>query len=111
MGAMGALSVGVLFGFCNILDNVKSYIIKTTITILIADPDVSILKIKGLNYGGRESSTATSENTCKQKKHHQENIFISLTAGGANAHNTNKEFYLQHVSLFGCVVSMCCQID
>ncbi len=31
---MRALSVGVLFGFCNILDNVKSHIVKTTITIL-----------------------------------------------------------------------------
>ncbi len=25
----------------------------------------------------------------------QENIFISLTAGAASAHNTNKEFYFQ----------------
>ncbi len=31
---MRALSVGVLFGFCNILDIVKSHIVKTTITIL-----------------------------------------------------------------------------
>ncbi len=44
-------------------------------------------------YGGRESSTR-----CNFKKHmqiekapaNQENIFIILTADGANAHNTNK---------------------
>ncbi len=44
-------------------------------------------------YGGRESSTR-----CNFRKHMQiekapankENIFISLTADGANAHNTNK---------------------
>ncbi len=31
---MRALSVGVWFGSCNILENVKSHIVKTTITIL-----------------------------------------------------------------------------
>ncbi len=44
-------------------------------------------------YGGRESSTR-----CNFRKHiqiekvaaNQENIFISLTAGGENAYNTNK---------------------
>ncbi len=45
------------------------------------------------SYGGRESSTR-----CDFRKHmqiekapaNQENIFISLTADGENAHNTNK---------------------
>ncbi len=31
---MRALSVGILFGVCNILDNVKSHIVKKTITML-----------------------------------------------------------------------------
>ncbi len=62
------------------------------------------------NYGGRESSAR-----CNFRKHtqiekapaSQENI-ISLTAGAANAHNTtNQLLYLQRVSLFGCVVSIC----
>ncbi len=47
----------------------------------------------GCRCGGRESSTR-----CNFRKHmqiekapaNQENIFISLTADGANAHNTNK---------------------
>ncbi len=46
-----------------------------------------------ISYGGRESSTR-----CNFRKHmqiekapaNQENIFISLTAGAANAHNTTK---------------------
>ncbi len=49
---------------------------------------------KTLKYGGRESSTH-----CNFRKHmqiekapaNQENIFISLTADSANAHNTNKK--------------------
>ncbi len=48
---------------------------------------------KAVLYGGRESSMR-----CNFRKHmqiekaptNQENIFISLTADGANAHNTNK---------------------
>ncbi len=38
----------------------------------------------------------------------QENIFINVTADAANTHNTpNEEFYMQCVSLFGYVVSIC----
>ncbi len=69
-------------------------------------------------YGGRENSTR-----CNFRKHmqiekspaDQENIFISLTAGGANAHNTTKYIlFAVRFFLFGCVVSICsvcCQID
>ncbi len=59
-------------------------------------------------YGGRESSTR-----CNFRKHmqtektpaNQENIFISLTAGGANAHNTTK-YILFAVRFF---VWLCCE--
>ncbi len=38
----------------------------------------------------RAQRAATSENMQKEKAPaNQENIFISLTAGGANAHDTN----------------------
>ncbi len=41
-------------------------------------------------YGGREDSTpATSEKHSRKAPANQEN-FINLTAGAANAHNTNK---------------------
>ncbi len=39
---MRALSVGVLSGFCNILDNVKSHIVKTTIKILSQTPIMNL---------------------------------------------------------------------
>ncbi len=82
------------------------------------------LDIIAQKYGGRESSMR-----CNFRKHmqiekapaNQENIFINLTAGAANAHNTDKQIilfaacffvwlcceYLQCISLFGCVVSIC----
>ncbi len=52
-----------------------------------------LMNSEEVSYGGRESSTR-----CNFRKHmqiekapaNQENIFIILTAGGANAHNTNK---------------------
>ncbi len=51
------------------------------------------MPIKNLFYGGRESSMR-----CNFRKHmqieqapaNQENIFINLTAGAANTHNTTK---------------------
>ncbi len=62
-----------------------------------------------LKYGGWESSTC-----CNFKKHmqkekapaNQENVFISLTAGAANAHNTNKWRILCAVRYFIC---LCCK--
>ncbi len=54
----------------------------------------NLLKLlRSLHYGGQESSMR-----CNFRKHmqiekapaNQENIFIILTADGANAHNTNK---------------------
>ncbi len=43
-----ALSVGVLFVFCNILDNVKSHIVKTTITILSQTPTWASWRLNAL---------------------------------------------------------------
>ncbi len=73
-------------------------------------------------YGRRESSTP-----CNLRKHmqiekapaNQENIFIILTADGANAHNTNIKKHTANAHnttkyilfaarfFFGCIVSIC----
>ncbi len=48
---------------------------------------------KGPCYGGRESSTRCNfrkQMQIEKAPANQENIFINLTAGAANAHNTNK---------------------
>ncbi len=58
----------------------------------------------------RAQRAATSENTRKKKKHQQikktsssvwQQVVQMLTT------QTHKELYLQRVSLFGCVVSVC----
>ncbi len=56
----------------------------------------------------RAQRAATSENMQIEKAPaNQENIFISLTADGANAHNTNKYILFAACFFFGCVVSIC----
>ncbi len=53
--------------------------------------------------------TVSERAECAATSEHQQikKPFINLTAGAANAHNTARELYLQRVSLFGCVVSIC----
>ncbi len=55
-----------------------------------------MLKIKSLNL---ENKVGVSRKKCSQHK--------QIKKRTANAHNTNHFFYLQRVSLFGCVVSIC----
>ncbi len=57
------------------------------------DMQAALVQVSFAFYGGRDNSTR-----CNFRKHmqiekapaNQENNFINLTAGAANAHNTNK---------------------